>query len=81
MIWGARGAAKCSGAQLYCHDSAGAPADTIRSKISNVALFTPRPDLLMYGFLAVMIAAAFWDNLSALPTHPFRQDVRRGRVA
>ena len=43
-------------------------ADTLRSKIANVALFTSRPDLLMYGFLAVMIAAAFWDNLSALQT-------------
>ena len=41
-------------------------ADALRSKIANVALFTSRPDLLMYGFLAVMIAAAFWDNLSAL---------------
>ena len=53
-------------ASIKRHNRASGCADTIRSKIANVGLFKNRPDLLMYGFLAVMIAAAFWDNLSAL---------------
>jgi sodium-dependent phosphate transporter len=35
-------------------------ADTIRSNIAKVNLFTSTPDLLMWGMFAVMIAAAFW---------------------
>ncbi|CAL8471759.1 g11301 [Coccomyxa elongata] len=38
--------------------------DTIRSNIAKVGLFTATPDLLMWGMFSVMIAAAFWDNLS-----------------
>ena len=36
------------------------PADTIRSNIAKVGLFTGTPDLLLWGMFSVMIAAAFW---------------------
>ena len=35
-------------------------ADTIRSNIAKVGLFTGTPDLLLWGMFSVMIAAAFW---------------------
>ncbi|CAK0780225.1 hypothetical protein CVIRNUC_004976 [Coccomyxa viridis] len=38
--------------------------DTIRSNIAKVTLFNSTPDLLLWGMFSVMIAAAFWDNLS-----------------
>ncbi|KAK9830393.1 hypothetical protein WJX72_011509 [[Myrmecia] bisecta] len=38
--------------------------DTVRSKIVALTEFTATPELLMYGFLCAMIAAAFWDNLA-----------------
>ncbi|GAQ82758.1 sodium phosphate symporter [Klebsormidium nitens] len=38
--------------------------DTVRSNIANVNLFSDSPELLMFGMLAVMITAAFWDNLA-----------------
>jgi hypothetical protein len=39
-------------------------ADTIKSGIANVSLFSATPDLLLYGMFCVMIAAAFWCALS-----------------
>ena len=37
-----------------------ASADTIKSGIAKVSLFSATPDLLLYGMFCVMIAAAFW---------------------
>eukprot|EP00898_Chlorokybus_atmophyticus_P000453 jgi/Chlat1/1408/Chrsp12S00101 len=39
--------------------------DTIKSKIAKPEAFAATPELLMYGFLCVLIAAAFWDNLAS----------------
>ncbi|KAK9815735.1 hypothetical protein WJX72_008727 [[Myrmecia] bisecta] len=38
--------------------------DTVKNKIVLTTEYTSTPELLMYGFLCVMIAAAFWDNLA-----------------
>lgn len=38
--------------------------DTVKNKIANVGLFTNTPELLMFGMLAVMITAGFWDNFA-----------------
>ena len=38
--------------------------DTIKGGIANPQLFAGTPDLFLYGFFCVMLAAAFWDNFS-----------------
>ena len=38
--------------------------DTIKGSIASLATFKRTPDLFLYGFFCVMLAAAFWDNLS-----------------
>ena len=38
--------------------------DTIKGGIANPDVFKNTPDLFMYGFFAVMVAAAFWDNFA-----------------
>jgi phosphate/sulfate permease len=38
--------------------------DTIKGGIANAAVFAKTPDLFMYGFFCVMLAAAFWDNFA-----------------
>lgn len=38
--------------------------DTIKGGIAKPAVFANTPDLFMYGFFAVMVAAAFWDNFA-----------------
>lgn len=38
--------------------------DTIKSGIANPQSFAATPAVFMYGFFAVIIAAAFWDNMA-----------------
>ena len=38
--------------------------DTIKGGIAKPEVFANTPDLFMYGFFAVMVAAAFWDNFA-----------------
>lgn len=38
--------------------------DTIKGGIAKPAVFANTPDLFMWGFFAVMVAAAFWDNFA-----------------
>ncbi len=44
--------------------------NTIKSGITNVNFFKPYPALFMYGFFAVLCAAAFWDNFAAYLEFP-----------
>lgn len=38
--------------------------DTMKAGVADVKAFADRPEILMYGMLCVMIAAAFWDIFS-----------------
>jgi solute carrier family 20 (sodium-dependent phosphate transporter) len=38
--------------------------DTVKSGVANTGYFADLPDVFMYGFLCVLIAAAIWDNLA-----------------
>jgi sodium-dependent phosphate transporter len=37
---------------------------TIKSGVARIERFTASPELLMFGFMCVVIAAAFWDNFA-----------------
>jgi solute carrier family 20 (sodium-dependent phosphate transporter) len=38
--------------------------DTIKGGITKLDVFTATPDVFLYGFVGVMMAAAFWDNFA-----------------
>ena len=38
--------------------------DTIKGGIVRLATFDGTPDIFLFGFFCVMVAAAFWDNLA-----------------
>ena len=52
--------------------------DTIKGGIAKPATFASTPDLFLYGFFCVMIAAGFWDNF-ACHLHLPVSGGRRGR--
>jgi solute carrier family 20 (sodium-dependent phosphate transporter) len=38
--------------------------DTIKGGITKLSSFQATPDVFLYGFVCVMLAAAFWDNFA-----------------
>ena len=44
--------------------------DTIKGGIAKPATFAATPDLFLYGFFCVMLAAGFWDNFACHASLP-----------